>query len=221
MKQLTRAAKAAAVLAVGAMVPMAASAQTTFGQPATGQTVADPAAAGQTRAGTGMQMPWQGQFWGHFGASVGAGEIGLDAPPGVDRDRRDTVWRVFGGGRFNNAIGGEIGWVDLGTYDFTPGGDASVEGLDLALVAGVPFATNWNIFGKVGGAYLRSSVAPGIPGIEDGTLRRWGARFGVGVQMGITENLAVRLDVDRFRVRFPGERDNIDTVMLGAQWSFR
>jgi hypothetical protein len=119
----TRAAKAAVVLSVGAMVPAAALAQTTYGQPATGQTVADPAAAGQTRAGAGMQMPWQGQFWGHIGASVGAGEIRLDAPPGVDSDRRDTVWRAFGGGRFNDVIGGEIGWVDLGSYEF---GGASV-----------------------------------------------------------------------------------------------
>lgn len=205
MKMKSRAVKAALALSLGALLPGAAIAQTT--------------------TGTGMQMPWQGQFWGHFGASIGAGEIGLDAPPGVNRDRRDTVWRVYGGGRFNNAIGGEIGWVDLGTYNYTapgtPGADVSAEGLDLALIAGVPFANNWNIFGKFGAAYLRSAVGTGIAGLDAGSHRRWGMRYGAGVQMGLAQNWAVRLDLDRYRVRFPGERDNIDTVMLGVQYNFR
>jgi hypothetical protein len=39
--------------------------------------------------------------------------------------------------------------------------------------------------------------------------------------MGITPNWAVRADVDRYRVRLPEGRQDLDTFTLGAQYTFR
>ena len=50
-----------------------------------------------------------------------------------------------------------------------------------------------------------------------------GIPFGLnGAQMGVTKNWAVRLDLDRYRPKFPGNtgRENLDTLMLGVQYSF-
>ena len=47
--------------------------------------------------------------------------------------------------------------------------------------------------------------------------------FGVGGMIGLTRNLALRLDWDRWRFKMPaggGDRENIDTLTLGAQFTF-
>jgi OmpA-OmpF porin, OOP family len=188
---------------------------------ALGAALASPSFAQTTQAaGTGLTMPYQRDFWGHVGASIGRSELRAGCPVGAPCDRRDEAWRIFGGGRFNNTFGGEIAWVDFG--DFTRGGGRTeARAIDLALIAGFPFMTNSSVFGKLGGAYTRTEVSGTVPGFETGTRNRWGWRFGAGAQIGLTPNWALRLDIDRYRVRLPEGRDNIDTLMIGAQYSFR
>jgi opacity protein-like surface antigen len=182
--------------------------------------LAAPGAALAQQQGSGLTMPYQKDFWGHVGASIGRSKLDTDCIPGTECDDKDRVLRVFGGGRFNNAIGGEIAWMDLG--DFTNGGgDTDSQALDLALVAGIPFANNWSVFGKLGAVYARSEVSGTAAGLETGERNGWGPRVGIGLQMGLTENWALRADLDRYRIRLPGGRENIDTFMVGAQYSFR
>jgi OOP family OmpA-OmpF porin len=171
--------------------------------------------------GSGLTMPYERNFWGHLGLSLGKSELDANCPGGLRCDQTDTTWRVYGGGRFNNIFGGEIGYTDFG--DFTRGGgETDANSFDFTLLAGIPFGANqnWSVFGKLGIAYTRadvSSVVPGISGDEDG----WGPRFGVGLQAGLSRNWAVRADWDRTRVQLREGDGDIDSFTLGAQYTFR
>jgi opacity protein-like surface antigen len=85
----------------------------------------------------------------------------------------------------------------------------------------LPVGQNTSIFGKLGTSYIRTNVSGGAAGLSTGRESGWGPRVGIGAQLGITQNWAVRLDADRYRVQFPGSNQNIDTYMIGAQYSFR
>ena len=123
------------------------------------------------------------------------------------------------GGRFNDILGAEVGWVDFGDFP-RGGGETTARGIDLKLLAGVPLGENASVFGKAGLAYLRTSV--GGTGLATGRQNDWATTYGIGAQVGLTKNWAIRGDIDRYRVQFPGGgKDNIDTYMLGAQYRFQ
>lgn len=174
------------------------------------------------QAGTGITWPHQRGFWGHAGISLGGSELKADCPSGSNCDDTDQAWRIFGGGRFSNIFGGEVGYIDFGNFR-RGGGETDAQGLDLTLMAGVPFANNWSVFGKLGTIYSRTeATGTAGPGFSTGKEHGWGPRVGIGLQAGITQNWAVRADLDRYRVKLPGsDKEDIDTLMIGAQYTFR
>lgn len=204
MKPRLHATTAALALAIGAALPAVSTAQ---------QSTA--------RQDTGWAMPYERGFWGHAGLSLGRSELDITCPAGAACDDTEQAFRAFVGGRFNNIIGGEIAYIKFG--DFTRGGgETDVEGVDLALMAGIPFGKNWSVFGKLGGIYSQVDVTGTAPGLATGGENGWGPRAGVGLQMGLTENWAIRADYDRYRIKVPGGgRENVDTFLIGAQYTFR
>lgn len=179
------------------------------------------ALAQQTTTGSGITWPHQSGFWGHVGASYGRSDLSANCPSGFSCDDKDQAFRVFAGGRFNNTIGAEIGWINMGEWA-RGGGDTDAQALDIALTAGFPLGRNSSIFGKIGTAYTRAEVSGGTAGgIQTGREDKWDARIGLGATIGLTENWALRADWDRFRVAFPGTKEDVDLFMIGAQYRFR
>ena len=173
------------------------------------------------RAPDSWRMPYERGFWGHAGLSLGQAETDHACVGGFNCDLKDSTWRVFAGGRFNNAVGGEVGFMDFG--DFTRGGGQTEgRGLDLSLVAGIPIGANSAIFGKLGAVYSRTEVggAPGS-GLRAGKDSGWGPRYGIGGQIGLTSNVAARVDLDRYRLNFVGGEEDVDTMTVGLQYTFR
>jgi len=167
------------------------------------------------------RMPYQSGFWGHAGASVGQSKLQLSCPPGGSCDDKDTSFRIFAGGRFNNAFGLEIGLLDYGTFD-RGGGETKGRGLDIPLMLGFPIGRNSSVFAKAGVNYSQMEVTAGSPAlVQTGKESGWGPRYGVGAQIGLTPQWAIRGDWDRYHVRFPGTKDDVDTLTIGAQYSFR
>ncbi len=175
-----------------------------------------------TGARTGIAWPHERGFWGHVGASAGRSWLEASCPAGTTCDEKDQAYRVFAGGRFNNTIGGEIAWVNLGEWA-RGGGDTDAQALDLAFTAGIPFGPNGrhSVFGKLGAAYVRAEVAGTAAGLNTGKEDGWGPRWGVGAQFGLTDNWAIRADWDRYRVKLPGTKEDVDSLTIGAQYSFR
>ena len=152
------------------------------------------------------RQPWYG------GISVGEGKLDGE---------NDTSARLFAGTHFNRWLGMEFGATNLGTFD-RGGGETKVWAGDIAATAGIPLGNNnSSIFAKLGAAYTETKV--GGPGLPNGKERDWSPRWGVGGQFGLTQNWALRLDWDRYQdVSFAGGReDDVDTLMLGVQYSFR
>jgi OmpA-OmpF porin, OOP family len=164
-------------------------------------------------------MPFEGGFWGHTGLSLGSAKLHAPCPAAVSCDLRDnSAWRAFVGRKLNNTVRAEAGVVDLGDFN-RGGGSTTTRGIDLALVAGMPIGERSSVFGKIGGAYMRTNVSG--TGLTSGRESGWGPRIGIGAQIGLTQDWALRLDADRYRVDLPGSRQSIDTYMAGAQYSFR
>lgn len=161
--------------------------------------------------------PW------HIGISLGQSEFKEGCPGGFSCDDKDTTWRLYGGRRFGDILGGEIGYVDFGEFD-RGGGKTKAEAVDFAVTAGFPFGPNrnWSVFGKFGGIWAESDVsaAPGS-GLETGSSDGFGFRWGLGLQAGLTPNWAIRADWDRYRVDMPSGDEDVDTLTLGVQYTFR
>jgi hypothetical protein len=180
-----------------------------------------PAAAfAQASSNTNASSPWPGfsTSGAYVGFGVGRGKLHASCPAGFNCDLRDQAWRVYGGTKFNNIVGAEVGLMDLGSWD-RGGGTTTARGVDAKLTAGWPIGENSSIFGKLGLAYVRTNVTG--TGLTTGSDRQWVPTYGVGGQVGLGRNWAVRGDIDRYRAHFAEGRDNIDTYMIGAQYTFR
>lgn len=182
------------------------------------------AAFAQQTAPDSWRMPYERGFWGHAGASLGQSKLDNGCVAGFACDDKDQAFRLYGGGRFNNAVGLEVGLLNMGKFD-RGGGRTDGWGLDLALIAGVPIGANSAIFGKLGALYARTEVdgsaAARAAGFQTGKERGWGGRYGIGGQIGLTPQWALRIDWDRYRLPLPGGKEDLDTFMLGAQYTFR
>lgn len=190
----------------------------------TGAAFALPAAAqpSDTSTSTNWRMPYQGEFWttGHVGAALGRARSDIPCPPTGACDSNTNALKVFAGGRFNNTIGGEVTYLKTGTFDRRlpggPNGDLDAQALNFGLLAGIPLPHNSSIFGKLG--FLWGHTEAG-----GASQNGWGPSFGVGGMVGLTRHVALRLDWDRYRFKLPaggGDRENIDTLTLGAQYTF-
>jgi OOP family OmpA-OmpF porin len=194
---------------------------TTLGLAASG--LASAQARTSTTTSEGWRMQHERGFWGHAGASFGQSKFKDACISGFACDDKDQTFRLYAGGRFNNAVGLEAGVFNMGKFD-RGGGRTDGWGLDLALVAGIPIGANSAIFGKLGAVYGRTEVdgtATEAQGLRTGKERGFGPRFGIGGQVGLTPQWAVRADWDRFRMPLPGGKEDIDTLMLGVQYTFR
>jgi OOP family OmpA-OmpF porin len=165
------------------------------------------------------RMPYEGGFWGHVGLSFGQSKLDAGCPAGFACDDKDQVFRLYAGGRFNNAIGLELGVLNPGKFR-RGGGETDGWGADAALIAGLPIGANSSIFGKLGVIYSRMEVS-GFPPLRTGKERGFGGRWGIGAQVGLTKTLALRADFDRYRLPLPGDHEDLETLTLGVQYTLR
>ena len=167
------------------------------------------------------RMPYERGFWGHAGISFGQSKLDdLSCTPGLRCDDKDQAFKLYAGGRFSNIFGLEVGVLNIGKF-YANGGEADGWGADAALIAGIPIGANSAIFGKLGVIYARTEISATAPVISEGKERGFGGRWGVGAQLGLTKEWALRADFDRYRLPFPGDHRDLETMMLGVQYTFR
>jgi hypothetical protein len=186
-----------------------------------GLALATPALAQPTDT---WRMPYERGFWGHAGLSFGQSKLDASCPAGFGCDDKDQTFRLYAGGRFNNAIGLELGVLNPGVFR-RGGGETDGWGADGVLIAGIPIGANSSIFGKLGVIYARTEVT-GAPaavaaGLRTGKERGFGARWGVGAQVGLSKEWALRADFDRYLLPLPGDHEELETLTLGVQYTFR
>jgi len=167
-------------------------------------------------------MPWSHGFWGHAGVSAGESKFRRDCQftNVFDCDQRDSAWKVYAGGRFNDIFGLEAGYTDFGTVR-AAGGDTKAWAVPVTLLIGAPIGNRFNVFGKIGGLYGHTDVdaAPSTL-LDRGHKTGWGWTGGVGAAFRVTPNLDIRADWDRYRMDFVGGDQDIDMLSAGVQFRF-
>jgi OmpA-OmpF porin, OOP family len=166
------------------------------------------------------RMPWQDNFWGYAGASAGQSKFRSDCSSLFDCDRKDTAWKVHGGGNFNQVIGLELGYTDFGRMR-SFGGDMDARAANLSVTAGLPIGDRFAVFGKGGAVYARTDVSASPTAfISTGEKRGWGTTWGVGATFAFTQNLQARVDWDRYKLDFVGGERDVDLLSAGLQLRF-
>ena len=149
-------------------------------------------------------------------------------------DNKSTGYKLFGGYQFTPNFAVEGGYFDLGRFSYgsttTPAGGFSgetrVKGLNLDLVGTAPLSDRFSVFGRVGAAYAQSRAnfnSTGLVPFNTSSNRRndTNLKIGLGLQYAITEALAVRAELERYRINDPiRNRGYIDMASVGLVYRF-
>jgi OOP family OmpA-OmpF porin len=129
-------------------------------------------------------------------------------------DERDVGYKLFMGKQLSRNFAIEGGFYDLGKFTFGTrtaeggilNGDVRYKGLNLDLVGQLPFTERFSALARVGMHYNQAkthfsgnrSFALTAPNQEEKKLQ---PKVGLGLEYKFTEALALRGEVERFRVR--------------------
>ena len=154
----------------------------------------------------------------------------------ISGNSRDTSWKLYGGYQFTPNFALEGGYYDLGNYGFTtnttpPGtlrGDFRFRGVNMDVVGSIPITEKFSAFARLGVTYgqtrdsFSGTGAVFVPaGSANPSKREANGKAGIGLSYAINENLAVRLEGERYRVNDAvGNKARIDLVSLGLTYRF-
>lgn len=151
----------------------------------------------------------------------------------VDRDR-STGFKLYGGYEFSPHFALEGGYFDLGKFGYTANtlpagtlnGEMRVRGLNLDLVGTLPLTGKLSALGRVGVNYARAKdqfSGTGAVAVSNPTASKSQAnvKYGVGLNYAFSEAVAMRLEVERYRVNDAiGNKGDIDMVSVGLVYRF-
>jgi OmpA-OmpF porin, OOP family len=153
-----------------------------------------------------------------FDASKSDGDASLnDVGLGVNSsslDDEDTAYKIQLGYQFNPNFAIEGGYVDLGgltykanvtdgIFDYNAKMDVEASGLNIAAVGILPLNDNFSLFAKFG--FINAKVETTVKvssggfsssGSEDSTDLK--PMFGIGAAYSITDQLAIRVELERY-----------------------
>jgi OOP family OmpA-OmpF porin len=129
-----------------------------------------------------------------------------------DEHRKDLGFKILAGKQFNRNFAVEFAYFDLGKFEYnlgnTAGGTlnrtAGVRGGSLDLIGILPLSQRFSVYGRVGGTYamVRDDFT-GNTSFAGEHLRRKSAnaKAGVGVEYKLSEALALRGEIERYRIK--------------------
>jgi len=207
----------AALAAAGAAPALQAQTTTPAGGPATSSSSATgtPSAAAGGSSASPSAASNDGYSWipgtrrGYVGINLGRSDYGTPCGAGnFGCDNARVAGKVYSGGMFNEYLGMEFGYVNMGRAD-RGGGRTDAHGLNASVVGRVPFGA-FNAFAKGGLTYGRTRVsATTASGLPTGSGSGWGASYGAGVGYDFNRRSGLVLEWERhdFRFRGLGKRD--------------
>ncbi|PWF47977.1 OmpA family protein [Massilia glaciei] len=189
---------------------------------------------------------WANSAW-YMGAGAGITKANIDeqrilsamlstgAPSAaITVDEKDRGFKVYLGKQLNRNFAIEGGFYDLGEFSFAStappaqvfNGKAAFRGVNLDLVAMLPLSQRFSVFGRVGAAYTQSKAE--FTGNRLNALtgprtseKSFGPKVGLGLEFKFTEALALRAEVERYRVKDSiGNRGDVDLASLNLVYKF-
>jgi OOP family OmpA-OmpF porin len=183
----------------------------------------------------------------YVGANVGQSRAKIDdaritsgllgsgfATTSINDDDRSTGYKVFGGYQINKNFALEGGYFDLGKFGFnantapagTLNGNIKLTGVNLDAVGILPITERFSVLGRAGVNYARardSFSGTGAVTVVDPNPSTRGANYklGLGVQYAFTEALAMRAEVERYRINDAvGRKGDVDLISVGLVYHF-
>lgn len=147
----------------------------------------------------------------------------------ITNDDRDTGYKIYGGYQINKNFAVEGGYFDLGKFGYTAttvpagtlSGNIKLKGLNLDLVGTLPITEKFSAFGRVGVNYAQARDSFAGTGAvvvvnPNPSKRDTNYKVGLGLQYAFTESLAMRAEVERYRINDAiGNKGDIDLVSVG------
>lgn len=148
---------------------------------------------------------------------------------------RSTGYKLFGGYRINKNFAIEGGYFNLGRFGYvatttpagTLNGNIKLQGVNLDGVGTLPITEQFSVFGRLGLNYAQARdnftstglvLAPANPNPSKNQVNY---KFGAGLQYDFTEALAMRAEVERYRINDAvGNKGDIDLYSLGLIYRF-
>ncbi|RSZ58920.1 OmpA family protein [Massilia atriviolacea] len=144
-------------------------------------------------------------------------------------DEKDVGYKLYVGKQLNQYFAVEAGFFDLGKFGFkssttqngTLNGEAGFRGANLDLVAQLPVSQRFSVFGRAGMNYAKATTrfngnrlfAVTNPSPSE---RKLNAKAGFGLEYKFSEALALRGEVERYRVNDAvGNRGDVDLFSVG------
>ncbi|MFA6921290.1 MAG: outer membrane beta-barrel protein [Gallionella sp.] len=162
--------------------------------------------------------------------------LGLTTTAISDKNR-NTGYKLFGGYRINKNFSLEGGYFDLGRFGFAMttlpagslNGNVRLQGVNLDAVGTLPVTEQFSVFGRLGLNYAQartsfSGTGAGVIAIPvnvNPSKNQINYKLGAGVQYDFTESLAMRAEVERYRINDAiGNKGDIDMYSLGLVYRF-
>ncbi len=175
---------------------------------------------------TATHAQTRGAF-GYAGFGGGITKADVDCTGTSYCDRSDVDYKAFAGYMFTRNWGAELSYAGLGktraTVPFSGVDiDAQLKGSALGAyaVGNLPVGERFDLFAKVGAAYVESKVIASL-GTLSGSDKEYttSAAFGLGASYTVMPGLALRLEWDRYKAKFGDEKSDIDILSLGVRFS--
>ena len=189
---------------------------------------------------TFINPDWANSAW-YVGGSLGQSRAAIDeerlvrsltangaALTSFTTDERDLGFKLFAGKQLNQYFALEAGYFDLGKFGFTSTtsangnlrGEAGFRGVNLDLVGQLPLTQRLSLLGRVGGQYVRTTTRFSgnvLAGVTNPHAKesKGGAKAGLGLEYKLSEALALRGEVERYRINDAvGNRGDVDLLSL-------
>lgn len=159
---------------------------------------------------------------GYVGLNLGQSDYGALScgAGGFSCDDKDVGGMLYTGGMFNDWLGLELGYLNMGRVD-RAGGRTEAQGLNVSLVGRLPLQ-QFNVFAKGGTTYGRTKVsADALSLVPTGNETGWGVSYGAGVGLELTPAASVVLEWARHDFHVAGNgKQEIDLTSLGVKYRF-
>lgn len=136
-----------------------------------------------------------------------------------------TAYRAFAGWQFSRNLAVEVAYTNLGKVSATLPGtfDENVQAQvgEMTVVALWPISDRFDLYGKAGAYYGKSSSDITVNGVEQKTNQsRGNATFGAGLQWFFTEKLALRADMQRYMKITTAQQDPTTGTIISTDFNY-
>ena len=150
------------------------------------------------------------------------------------QDETDFGFKLLGGYQFNEYFSVEGGYFDLGEFSFeattvpagSKAGELGFAGWNLDVVGMFPVLERLDVFARFGAHRGKATVVYTDGGAVTSSERRVSKtdvdyKYGVGLQYGLTDAWALRLEAERYRMDDAvGNKGDLDLVSAGIIYKF-